>query len=430
MKRLLKLNPVYLVALSGWIGKAITAVSQIFLMRLMLDYLGVNDYSVYVVLLSIYGWLALADFGVGMSYQAHVSKLRVEKNKSFGIADEKFATLILFVVLFNLVLWPVSTMVVTAVVFGWHGSTDFDFWVVFLFCGLGHFASIFSSIYKFFYAVHKGYLSNLCPAIASICTVLGLIYVSSFEIDKYHLFIAVFITYSPLLMIAMLAFFIKAKIRFCFDFVWMHDIFKAGAGYMLFGFLSLITINVDLLIISYKLSPYEVVEYNLVLRLFALVIFLYSAYLMAMMPVGAEMIRRNEFFKLNKIIKRGLLFGLFVTCVACVLFISFRDVIGWVLTGGEIAVSVLLIIFFFFYTLVRIWVDTFAALLQSVNCIGGLVRCVALQALVSAPIQLLLIGKVGVLGSVLGMLLSFIVTVAWFLPLQYKMLSRGYLQPS
>ena len=111
-----KLHSVHVVTLSGWVSKVIVAGSQIVLMRLMLNVLGVEGYSSYVVIFSLYSWFSLMDFGIGYSYQNHISRCRVEGT---GRGDEgKFFTLSMIVLVGNLFLLPISITIVSILLYG------------------------------------------------------------------------------------------------------------------------------------------------------------------------------------------------------------------------------------------------------------------------------------------------------------------------
>ncbi|NNA16426.1 MATE family efflux transporter [Pseudomonas lundensis] len=418
-----KLQGVHIVTLSGWLAKLIVAASQIVLMRLMLDVLGVEDYSVYVVIFSLYTWFSLMDFGVGYSYQNYISRCRAE-GKTL-VDDGRFFTLAMIVLACNFLIWPISIFCVLMLLYGQVSWGWMEIQLIVMFCGVAHLTCVFSTVYKIFFAEHKGYISNIFPAIASLITVALVLLAANTDFFNGGLFLAVLLTYGPLALMAATCFLYKVKRALNFDYVWGVSIVRNGWKYMAFTFLSLLTLNIDLLVVSRSLSSIDVVEYNLILKVFSLVLYLYSAYLMALMPVAAELIRKGEFPHLRTKIKSGIVLGFALVFLSTCFIVFFNGFVSAVLTGGVAAIHVGMVVMFFFYMFIRIWTDTFSTLLQSVGFMGGMLLCVAIQALISIAAQLWLVNELGSYGVILGVIASFLLTVVWFLPFQYRKIELG-----
>lgn len=418
-----KLQGVHVVTLSGWLAKIIVAASQIVLMRLMLDILGVEDYSVYVVIFALYTWFSLMDFGIGYSYQSYISRCRSEGKVL--VDDGRFFTLAMIVLVCNFFIWPISILCVLLLLYGQVSLGGSEIQLVVMFCGIAHLSCVFSTVYKIFFAEHKGYISNIFPAIASLVTVALVLVAAKTDLFNGGLFSAVLLTYGPLALMAAICFLYKVKLALNFDYVWGVGIVKNGWKYMAFAFLSLLTLNIDLLVVSRSLSSIDVVEYNLILKVFSLVLYLYSAYLMALMPVAAELIRKSDFSDVRSKIKSGMIFGVALAFLSSLFIVFFKGLVSSVLTNGVAAIHLGMVVMFFFYMLIRIWTDTFSTLLQSVSFMGGMLLCVAIQALISIAAQLWLVNKLGSYGVILGVIASFLLTVVWFLPFQYRKIELG-----
>ena len=68
------------------------------------------------------------------------------------------------------------------------------------------------------------------------------------------------------------------------------------------------------------------------------------------------------------------------------------------------------------YHIVIAWVHGFGIPLQSMSDINTLIAWTPIQAILSISLQLILVQSFGMYGITLGMMLSFILTMAWVLP--------------
>ncbi|WP_422824300.1 polysaccharide biosynthesis C-terminal domain-containing protein [Xenorhabdus siamensis] len=72
------------------------------------------------------------------------------------------------------------------------------------------------------------------------------------------------------------------------------------------------------------------------------------------------------------------------------------------------------------YFSIRVWSDTYAMLLQSMNELKPLWLIVPFQATLSFGLQWYLAGKFKIYGILIGLIISFILTVVIFLPIFYR----------
>ncbi|GLZ26255.1 hypothetical protein Pstu01_29240 [Stutzerimonas stutzeri] len=418
------LRPELMVAASGWLSRGVIAVSQLLLMREMLDYLGVSDYALYAVFVSLYAWMALADVGVGTAYQ-NLLAARYGMGEAGELENSKLGGLLVLVLVVNVALWPIASTCLSLAVYGKSGFASNNLVVAATFCAIGQMTAIFSTVYKIFYAERRGYYANIFPAAASVLTVLLVYSVQAFALPNASLLSAILITYLPLLIVCVPIFFAKVGARASFDLTWCAALLKVSLRMMLFSLLSLITLGLDVLIVSLFLEANEVVEYNLVLRVSALAIFFYSAYLLAMMPITTQMMRQGQHVELWLRLRSGMGWAAIAGAIFFGAFGVTRGLVSELLTEGKVSIAAFGVFAFFAYFMMRVWVDTFAMALQSINRVNGLIVCVAVQALLSVACQLVFIDILGVYGAILGVIFSFAVTVAWFLPFQLRQQVRA-----
>nr|WED68345.1 MATE family efflux transporter [Pectobacterium colocasium] len=154
--------------------------------------------------------------------------------------------------------------------------------------------------------------------------------------------------------------------------------------------------------------------------------FIYSAVLQALWPLCAELSVGKNWNRLNKMITINIFFGAaFISLFTLILFFFKGEVIP--LISIKIDYNINYSVFFMFgaYFIIRVWCDTFAMLLQSMNYLKPLLYLVPIQAVVGFSAQWFLTEKYGIMGILLGLSLSFIVTVFWGLPyFYYKLIKK------
>jgi hypothetical protein len=102
-----------------------------------------------------------------------------------------------------------------------------------------------------------------------------------------------------------------------------------------------------------------------------------------------------------------------------------RDMLFRILAPGSgIAVSATLIVGFGIYYSIRVWTDTLAIVLQSMTKLLPLWLSVPVQAALSIGVQWYCVPRYGLYGVLAGLIVSFVLTVAWVFPLVIRREAR------
>ncbi len=83
---------------------------------------------------------------------------------------------------------------------------------------------------------------------------------------------------------------------------------------------------------------------------------------------------------------------------------------------GLVTIPMLFIVSLGILYVVRIWTDLFAVILQSMNDMKVLLVWAAMQAAIGLGLQILLVPRFGIYGTVAALCLSWMLTVGWALP--------------
>ncbi|MCX7647792.1 MAG: MATE family efflux transporter [Elusimicrobiales bacterium] len=423
-----------LVAGSSWISRIITSFIQIYMIKVLIDILGVDKYAVFSVLLGIMGWFMLCDLGSGVSLQNYISEYRA-KNKNYDILIKVlFFSLFFLSLLFILILYFVTPFFSKFIL----GEFDFlnkkEIFTVFFISGsVFVLMNLSNSMYKIWYAEMKGYISNIIPTISYLISFFILfLYEKELKNNQNGLLLVFLIYFLPSLLISIF-FILKRIIPFNINTLkdnsnFIFIIYKRGFGFWIFAFMASIVLQIDYIVMAKTLSTKEIVIYNIVSRVFMFGFFIYNSILASLWPVFSEKISKGDLekvkIKIKKYIKLGIIYMIFF--IFC--FIIFKNIIINLLApNANIEISFSLIILFGFYYILRIWTDMYSMVLQSANILKPFYILVPFQAFISVFAQIFFVKKIGVYGIVLGLIFSFLLTVSiglWYYANKY-LFDRG-----
>ncbi|WP_067515009.1 MATE family efflux transporter [Endozoicomonas ascidiicola] len=415
----MKISWHIVVASGNCISKLITVAAQFISIRILIDLLGAEQYAVMALLLALPGWFLLCDFGVGASLQNYISECKVDNinfdDKIVAACISLVSILIILVGLIFLLSGFLGEFYLKPAVDLPSSQKTVLFFLSSIFGVLGGIGSV---SYKILYALHKGYWANTLPAIMSLLSLITLTLIPPL-IESNELLICIIIWLLPngIAPFALFIFFgFKRFSRFPLAIVYF-ELWDRAKDFFLLAVFSTITLQVDYVILSQLLSGTDIVIYNIVSKIFILVIFCYTAVLSALWPVLTELLRLNKWDKVRNYIWRYIICGFAFVCIATAFIILVRGyVVNLLAPGSDIILPIGTLIFFGIYQLVRVWTDTYSVVLKSINKIKPFLVLVPVQALFSILFQIYGANNYGINGLVAGLIMSFIVTVFWGLP--------------
>ena len=416
----------FVVMIAGWVGKIITALAQLVCIRLVISSIGIEHYAPFALTVAMIGWFTICDLGLGASLQNYISEANVTKKDVGHQIITVCALLILLWVILNSVFFVLSY---------WLGSLYFQGssflsleeqrMLFFLGCLSGVSFVIGGAVYKVYFAWHKGYLSNLIPAVLSVCA-LCLVYFALIG-DKGLLanvspvVILSFCWLVPVNVVPVILFF---KLFFKYARYIKHinlkqcwTSLKRGQGFFLFSVMATLTLQVDYIIISQVLSNYYISLYNVASKIFSLIFFFYNALLMAIWPVICEKLKDHQWYYVKNLLSKNIRFGTLLVMLSTLFFIIFRvDILNLLAPKSHLVVPVSLILLFCLYYVIRVWCDSYALILNSTSKMKPFLVLVPFQAGVSIIFQVIGAKSAGLTGLLTGLILSFLLTVFWGLP--------------
>lgn len=413
--------PVYLwVAASAWISRIVSATVQLIAVRYLIQSLGIEQYSTFALLGAVTAWAALADFGLGYSLQNYLSERRALGEESLSLVAAGTMLLLPLLLGISIALYLVapalSLMYLKSAVGLSADSKTIAFAVaisLFIATSLGGIG------YKIWFANQYGWLANIFPAIGAL---IGLTNISLGLVSYFSspLLGALILFYGPPALIALLSLYLNCiRARGYYSWTKFREnslvLIRRGWHFWLFAVVAAFVLQADYLVMSQRLRPEEIVVYSLLLKFFGLGSFVYTALLQALWPSCAELRAQSRWNDLRSNARRYVMYGIAGMICFTVLFSCLQDIIIHVL-GVDQPIPKSTVMLFGTYFVVRAWTDTYSMLLQSMNIVAPLWKIVSVQAVLSLGLQWVFSGWYGVNGLLIGLILSFVLTVAIGIP--------------
>lgn len=425
--RFFKKIPLHLwVALSNWLSRAGSVSAQLVCLPLLTTLLTPKEFAAYAIAVSLMTWYQLSDFGFGNSTQNHIAEARAH-NKDIGplIAATSLlgaAVLALAVILLipgslllnQLLLRPINLPdAVHPQLMLWMSG------VLLVGFALGTMAQ------KMLYAMQKGVYANLLGLFNSL-GFLGLLWGVARDADSSERLLACVLAYTlPMGLTGIVS---LSWLAYKYGH-WDWHAIKNCLGlsrvrawrFWLFAFLAACTLNVDYVIMSRTLSAEDIGVYNVLFRVYWVGMALYSGLLTATWSVFTALGAQGDFVAIGRQVRLYLLSGMGALILgSAVMAIFLPEIMQLLAPGLNIQVTYLTLALFTTYIAFRIWTDTYAVALQALSEVNVFLIIVPVQALVSITGQWFLSKAFGLNGILMGLILSFVLTVAWLLPYQLK----------
>jgi len=423
IKRQWSISNHMLVGISGWLSKLTIVFVQLFSIRLLINGLGLEGYAIFALLSALLGWFMLADMGIGSSLQNEISKQRAD-DKNYS--EDVVASVILCAVLLAITivaLYFISPFFAPIYLKQFPSINDGEkirlFFVtgsIFIGCALG------SVSYRIWLAEHKGFISNILPAIAAIISYLGVFVIHLGNLSNNLMCnLVVFFTPSTILPLAAITlhFLRHYKVESNIKVEVVYKIIKTALSFWFSTAVSSMSLQIDYFIISQFLKPQDMVIYSLATKFFWFLLFFYMSTLTSLWPVFSEALAKNEWAIVKSLTKKYLGFGLFLSVISsAILILLMPSLINILAPNQSLFVPLTFLALLAIYQLIRVWSDTFLMILQSMGETKSLIRIMSCQAFLSLILQWYFSQTLGIHGIILGNILSFLATVAWLAPLE------------
>jgi len=407
---------------AGWIGRIVSASCGLLNTRLLIDLMGIQNFGSITIVLSLLPWFAFLNLGLPNSVQNAISRMRVASqdvtalkqisvNAAFFIAVALTPAALIFAFLIQHLLLK------------GHDATQYA-WISVICVAMifNGFSQVFNHV---LYGMHRSFWPVVAPAIQAAMTTLALTLAIVLH-ARNPIWGAVAVALPIMTLFAFSARLVGARPRLSIDWMHLRGILKEGRGFLVFGLAAQVTLACDYIVMAFLLSNQNIVEYNLVSKIFGVILTLHSVLMATSWTPMSDRYHRGDFVALRRDVKHLLLIGYSLAIGVALPMIIFMSDVTSILSGSRVlTVPFSLVASWFGYIIVRVWSDTFATALLSFNELSTMNGYIFWQAAISLPAQWFLGVEFGSTGIVLGIIISFIVTAAWVLPWKFAELTRA-----
>ena len=425
----MKLSNQLIVTFSSWGSRVITGLASIILVRLLTSSLGERGYAIFVLLAGLEGWFMLADLGIPSALQNRISYKRARQEPYTDIALTAVIIQSLAAIVFLLCFYLMSLYLGPVFLRKFELPVEqsqryfYITGVIFILLSLGRVG------YKIWFAQRLGYIANIAPAFASLLGVAAvyIIYLMDLSEPISLQLLARLGSLSFVALLSVVSFFVyAAKAGFRLDWVGTKDLMAQSFHFWILGLIAAFYLNMDYVLISQlSFEPADIILFSICKQFFDLMLALYAAAIHAAWPVWAELTSQKLWPEVMKNFRTNLILGLAATAGFGILMLLLMPTIVWVLSPKlDIEVSRFLVFMVGLAALVRVWVNTHSALLQSASALEHLWFLALLQVFLGLFATWLTVSSLGISSILFGQIVSTLCVNAWILPLKVGRLCR------
>lgn len=414
----------FLTVAAGWSARAVVIGCAFINIRLLLDLVGVDGYAAFSIVLSLAPWLALLNLGLPNTAQNLIAERRARGLQHSRLRRAAVDTALVAGVLYMPLALLVAALVQHALLPSpgvmSFASVTLLLWALVL-LGL---TTVFHQV---LHAMHCSTWPVVAPAVQAALTAAMLLSSQKAGMSAAHRVLwGSLATALPILAVFLIsAFLAGARPRTRLDGRALRRLLHAARGFLLFGLTGTLALSCDYIVLSRLLQSTQITEYNLASKAFGMILTLHSVLLAASWTPLSDRFFSGDLAGMRLQLVRLLGMGLTLVVLVGLPLVLGMDSIVRLLTGGKIeALPPALTLGWLVYVAMRVWSDSFATALLSCNQVGIINRYIVWQSLISVTAQWLLASLWGAPGVVLGILMSFLLTAGWILPLRFLSITR------
>lgn len=423
----------YRIAAVGWASRFVMCFAQVISISIVLKYLGIGQYAVFAIITGLQGWLALAECGVGSSLQNFLSEARAKGEDARILLSNVSIIVVALLLLASAIFAVFSRFIQHSLLHYVDPELATSRFYILLFVGLIYIAvSIFSISYQVLFANHKGWISYLYQGLGPLFSLIAIFLVKQFYEGDNRLFYILLGSLLPQLIIAIVNYvqcFPFDGILQSYNWQIIKSIMLRALSFLIFAFFTALTLRIDYMIMSQTLDAKSIAVYSILFKIFTAVFFMYSAVLTAIWPEVAELFAKKRWPEANNLLIKNLLWGVLFILLCTATLIWMRNFTAKIFgMSADIGLPIGVIILFGVYFVFKVWTNTYAIALQSQSHLKIFWQVVPIQAVISAAGMFLLSKIIGISGILVGLILSYVLTVTWILPWRYYSRKEQYVE--
>ena len=403
----------------SFVFKALAFIAYYAAISLQVKILGSELYGVWATLLSIVTWVVFFDFGLGNGIKNYLTKaisLNNIKEAKQIILTGYVTILIISIILFIFVVILANTFDLSAL-FNTNALSDSQLTnIVIVLFGFIFIHFVVSFVKQFVFAIQKNSLNEMEQLLFYILLLISLMLLTWKSIDSV---LGVVIAYGASILMSKILltvlFFGKNKelVPSLRDFQKniMGKLMNVGMAFFALQLVSMFILLSDRIIITQLLGPASVTSYDIVYRLFSVVLILHGIVNAPMWSAYTEAYSKQDKNWIIKNLKKMKLLVFSLVAVTLILYLFSSELVKlWV--GDEVTTTDRLSLYMAVYVIVLAWCNNYAFFLNAINNIKIQFCMLLVGAAINIPLSVYFVEYQGLGNS--GVVLATIISLSLF----------------
>jgi O-antigen/teichoic acid export membrane protein len=421
---------VLLNVFSSIFVKALSVITSLLLIPISLEYVDKEVYGLWLTIVSILTFMTLFDFGLTNGLRNSV--IEANAKQDFKLIKTQVTTIY---AIFILIIVPVCLLfLISADFINWQSvfntRVDKDMLATgmkWIFIGYG-LQFILQPVTALLIATFKDYLSALIFLLGNIVALVLIIFFGQYFAARF-LFLSIVFSFTPVLILLLSSFFLYKGIFSAFspniraiDFKKVRNLFRLSFRFFIIQFAGLLMYSTNYIVISQFIGNTAVTTYNIVFRLFTMVLTFQSLIIAPLWAGYGDAYIKKDFDWIRSVVKKVNLLNC-VLCAVLILMVVASNYIYRLWIGDDFNAPILLTVLMAINVGITLFASNYTVFVNGTGKVRLQMYKSVLSGLLHFPLAYILVKEMG-LGVdglvVLNIFWMVISLVLW--RLQYKKL--------
>ena len=383
-----------------------------------LSYLNNEKYGVWLILLSMLSWISFMDIGLGNGLRNRLTESL--SNNDIRSAKEYISTAYAMMVMIASVL--LFALIIVVLLADWNSifntkdiaekELTLTVIIVIVFFMANFILSLSNQL---FYSVQESAFTGLTVVLLN-GTLLFIILILSKKTDGSLIFLSLAyglaMVISGALMTALFFFrykMLKPSLKYIKKDK-INNILQLGISFFIIQISAVIIFTTDNMIITQLFGPSEVTAYNIVKKLFNIIIMGHTIVVTPLWSAYTEANSKKDFAWMRLTLKRtNYLMVLIIVAISSLILLSKPIINIWI--GKYVEIPVGLVLAMALYTLVHVWNNNYSYLLNGIGRVRISSFVATLGAIINIPVSVFLAKylNMGTIGVIIGTICSLLI---------------------
>ncbi|OAB77343.1 MATE family efflux transporter [Cochleicola gelatinilyticus] len=338
-------NPIFKQSALGIIFNVFSVFFSIVTISLLLEYLGKNDYGIWLTIFSICNWINFLDGGLGNGLRNELTKSLVKKDVygATSIISTGYISISFFLISLFILLCGVNALI------DWNSivSSDkinFNLLAIFVF-GFFLLQMILKLISKIYFSFDRSSFSFFIPLATNFIILIAIYLISYFDLPNKIWNVALIYSFLPLVVLSLLTFhfFYIIKPTYKPNYTYYNKkyvtlILKNGILFFLIQMSSGILQAITPFFITLWFSPLSTADYQISIKYYSFLLILLNIVLQTMWTTITASYIQKDFLKLKGLIKKKVILALGLLVTLLIMYFS-SEFIYRIWLGDNVVIS-------------------------------------------------------------------------------------------